>query len=267
MELPCSQRSDLSAESKHAEHPSLLFRCNHQEKDGKPCEQPLDKGWVTACSHLFCNEHARRWFASHDSCPVCGTNPVKLVRMDLSRASLRRRGKSCLVGMSPPEVLRALEVSLSFWTDQQLLRFQQEGQRRAQEVECLACIERTGKARLMEAEELCNELEKKNDCMENKLAETLREVSELNDELSRISEPAHQASRVGQLQPERATTDQNQSELGFDNPMPVRQCRFREIEIGTARPRINSPGGSPPRRLHIPRLLGTASKRQRLGKL
>ncbi|CAE7633873.1 CCNB1IP1 [Symbiodinium necroappetens] len=193
MELPCSQRSDLSAEAKHAEHPSLLFRCNHQEKDGKPCEQPLDKGWVTACSHLFCNEHAHRWFASHDSCPVCRTNPVKLVRMDLSRASLRRRGKSCLVGMSPPEVLRALEVSLSFWTDQQLLRFQQEGQHRAQEVGRLACIERTGKARLMEAEDLCNELEKKNDCMENKLAETLREVSELNDELSRISETAHQA--------------------------------------------------------------------------
>ena len=33
MELPCSQRSDLSAEGKHSEHPSLLFRCNHQEKD------------------------------------------------------------------------------------------------------------------------------------------------------------------------------------------------------------------------------------------
>ncbi|CAE7314233.1 CCNB1IP1, partial [Symbiodinium sp. CCMP2592] len=230
MELPCSQGSDLSAEGKHSEHPSLLFRCNFQEKDGKPCEQPLDKGWVTACSHLFCNEHAHRWFASHDSCPVCGTNPVKLVRMDLSRASLRRRGTSCLVGMSPPEVLRALEVSLSFWTDQQLLRFQQEGRRRAQEVGRLACIERTGKARLMEAEELCNELEKKHGCMENKLAETLREVSELNDELSRISESVHQASRGG-LHPERAATAQSQNETGFDHP-PVRQSQFHEIATG-----------------------------------
>ena len=26
-------------------------------QDSKPCEQPLDKGWVTACSHLFCNEN------------------------------------------------------------------------------------------------------------------------------------------------------------------------------------------------------------------
>lgn len=186
--------------------------------------------------------------------------------MDLSRTSLRRRGTSCLVGMSPPEVLRALEVSLSFWTDQQVLRFQQEGQRRAQEVGRLACIERTGKARLMEAEELCNELEKKNDHMENKLAETLREVSELNDELSRISETVHQASRVG---PHRSTTAQSQSETGFDfdHLPPVRQSHLREIATGTSRPHINSPGGSPPRRLHIPRLLGTASKRQRLGKL
>jgi len=178
MDLPSSQQSRGSTDEVH---PCLEFRCNYKDKDGKTCAQPLDEGWVTACSHLFCTEHARMWFAAHDSCPVCHTEPVKLVRVDLSKSTLTKRGRSCLIGMHPLDVLRALQISLSFWTDQKIFHSERERQFQENQQQHVLTMERVGMARLKEAEDTCNDLERKNARIENKLRQVLREVSSLRD--------------------------------------------------------------------------------------
>eukprot|EP00439_Symbiodinium_sp_Y106_P065268 s2353_g10.t1 len=186
------------------------------------------------------SQHAHRWFASHDTCPVCRapgfceTLPPQSVKegrqwlggtLQLRAETLRphqsgeagSHGSVSHLPATSGDELPGGHVSAGGTPSPRGLAF---------------LLDRpAGKARLMEAEELCNELEKKNDHMENKLAETLREVSELNDELSRISETVHQASRVG---PHRSTTAQSQSETGFDfdHLPPVRQSHLREIATG-----------------------------------
>ena len=73
-------------------------------------------------------------------------------------------------------------------------------------------------------------------------------------------------SRLAGHEPKTENPLQSERFMGFDHNSPLAASQLPGISI-RSRPRIGLLSGSPPHRLHVPRLLGTASKRQRLGKL
>mmetsp|Transcript_97387 Transcript_97387/g.270899 ORF Transcript_97387/g.270899 Transcript_97387/m.270899 type:complete len:299 (+) Transcript_97387:114-1010(+) len=167
-------------------HELLVFHCNFATKDGDPCSHPLKEGWITACSHLLCYDHAKEWFQNHDDCPICRSGKVKLVRMDLSQTSVKRRGRMSLIGMTPPEILEASETALSFWVDQKLFEFQRKGQRHCQLLGRQKSIEELIKTKLREAETTCNALEAEQRALQQQIDEKDKENRKISEEVQRL---------------------------------------------------------------------------------
>lgn len=173
-------------EAEPPRHELLCFHCNFATKDGEPCSRPIKEGWITACSHLLCYEHAKAWFQDHEDCPLCRAGKVKLVRMDLSEASARRRGRMQLIGMSPPEIMEASETALSFWVDQKVFEFQRSSRRQGQLLSHQKSVEELIKAKLREAEETCNALEAEQRALQQRIDERERENCRAGEELKRL---------------------------------------------------------------------------------
>eukprot|EP00930_Biecheleria_cincta_P076844 TRINITY_DN64066_c0_g1_i1.p1 TRINITY_DN64066_c0_g1~~TRINITY_DN64066_c0_g1_i1.p1 ORF type:complete len:271 (-),score=56.33 TRINITY_DN64066_c0_g1_i1:52-864(-) len=98
----------------------LAFHCNFMEHAGKPCARRTDSGYLTSCSHLFCDEHAKSWFASHVDCPLCKDGgAVRIVKVDFSRP--RRQVDLAMVGFSPEEILQAASEAFGLYSSQKML--------------------------------------------------------------------------------------------------------------------------------------------------
>lgn len=177
-------------------HDFLVFHCNHVSEDGSRCQQPLDEGWVTACSHVFCGSHAKAWFRNHDDCAVCRNGPVKLVRLDISRAGVRRRGRTALLGLNPPEIVRATEVALNFWLDQKLFELTTEGRRQADLKDRHKSLEEAVRTRLGEAESAARGLEAEHQRLKRRLNEASTEGRRLETELARLQKELREAESV-----------------------------------------------------------------------
>lgn len=166
-------------------HELLVFHCNFATK-GELCRHPLKEGWVTACSHLFCYEHAKEWFQSHNDCPVCRCGKINLIRMDLSQASVKRRGRMSLIGMTPPEIIQASETALNFWVDQKVFEFHMKGKRQNQLINQQKSIEEHIKTKLREAEATCNALEAEQQQLQQQIDEKEKENRKVSEELQRL---------------------------------------------------------------------------------
>eukprot|EP00930_Biecheleria_cincta_P047767 TRINITY_DN33183_c0_g1_i1.p1 TRINITY_DN33183_c0_g1~~TRINITY_DN33183_c0_g1_i1.p1 ORF type:complete len:356 (-),score=40.88 TRINITY_DN33183_c0_g1_i1:329-1312(-) len=172
-------------------HHFKSFHCNYCDpQDGTACKEKLEEGWLTACSHLFCHKHARSWFGNRDDCPICRVGPVKLVRMDMSEAALKHRGRHALTGMTPPEIIRAAETALTFWSDQRVFEFRREGERQHKDTIRLKSMEDKARERLQEAEAACNTLEADNSHLQQSLSNTNLEVEKLSRELEGLRQQA-----------------------------------------------------------------------------
>lgn len=170
-------------ESRHA---FLAFHCNFMTKDGEPCSRPLKEGWITACSHLLCYEHAKEWFQNHEDCPLCRSGKVKLVRMDLSQASGKRRDRLLLIGMTPPEILEATETAISFWLDQKVFEFQRNGRRQSQLLSHQKSVEELIKTKLREAETTCNALEEEQRDLQQRIDTKEKENCKMSQDVQRL---------------------------------------------------------------------------------
>mmetsp|Transcript_93716 Transcript_93716/g.146261 ORF Transcript_93716/g.146261 Transcript_93716/m.146261 type:complete len:323 (+) Transcript_93716:49-1017(+) len=163
------------------------YRCNFRMPGGGCCKAPLNgEFWVTACSHVFCFDHAKQWFTNNDSCPVCRKDSVKMMRLDLSKPESKKMRKLKLASMDPNDVVEACRKALHFWIDQKSFEIR-EAHKQRQEVEqrqrtqapscktrtCEAeCDEMRQQKRKLEAQ--LAEMEQRNDFAEKKL-KTLKE--------------------------------------------------------------------------------------------
>ncbi|XP_071846055.1 E3 ubiquitin-protein ligase CCNB1IP1-like isoform X2 [Apostichopus japonicus] len=89
--------------------------CNY-----KKCRKRISlHGWVTSCSHIFCDEDGTREFNKHLSCPACDTHlPGKfdIIRIDLSPTEQYK--SMVLAGQKPEVILEVCSRAISFWTYQ-----------------------------------------------------------------------------------------------------------------------------------------------------
>lgn len=199
----------------------MSFSCNHTSaEDGISCQKILDEGWITACSHLFCLEHARAWFGNRDDCPICRGGPVKVVRMDLSRTSVRRRGRTALIGMAPPDILRATEIALNFWTDQKVFDFQREGRRQVDETQQLQSSEARARASLAEAEAACDGLAAESARLRRQIGDAGNEIQELGDQCERLRHAYAQVEAETSRTISQKHNLQSQASKSQWNPVP-----------------------------------------------
>ncbi|CAM1301193.1 CCNB1IP1 (predicted) [Pycnogonum litorale] len=86
----------------------------------KRCRRKLSgMAWVTACSHIFCNEDGEREFSKQFTCPACRTSlpgENEILRVDLSPSEQYK--SMILAGQKPDVILEICTRALSFWTYQ-----------------------------------------------------------------------------------------------------------------------------------------------------
>lgn len=162
----------------------LGFHCNFQGADGKCCGTALtERGWITACSHLFCDSHAREWFVSHEDCPICRGPPVKLVNADFSD---HKRKRTMLVGLTPLEAMQAVDISLSFWIGQKELEFNRTRDHTKQMSEHLKKVESGIKESLASLETTCNALESERRHLQKQVKDSEAEQKQTENELKAL---------------------------------------------------------------------------------
>mmetsp|Transcript_70323 Transcript_70323/g.139412 ORF Transcript_70323/g.139412 Transcript_70323/m.139412 type:complete len:297 (-) Transcript_70323:146-1036(-) len=168
-------------------HPLLVFHCNFPTKGKEQlCNRPLEDAWVTACSHIFCYSHAKEWFQTNNDCPVCRSGRVNVLRVNLSQASVTRRGRMALLGMTPTEVMQATQTALSFWVDQKVYEFVAMGHRQKQLADQQKAAEEHIKSKLQEAEDQCNAMEAEQQQINKKIDVAEKEKLKVSEELERL---------------------------------------------------------------------------------
>ncbi len=140
----------------------------------KNCNKCLESGyaWVTACSHIFCNEDGEKIFQNTLTCPICLKeldSKTELVRMQLKPTEQYRNMILC--GLRPELIMDISTKGLSFWFSQ--LKQQNDFMRHIIEKE------REKRLNLENSESDTHFLVKK---LQNKLDESKKE----NDYLKRI---------------------------------------------------------------------------------
>ncbi|XP_073509871.1 E3 ubiquitin-protein ligase CCNB1IP1 [Phyllobates terribilis] len=93
-----------------------LLLCNFPK-----CRMKLsNRVWVTACSHIFCDQHGSGEFSrSPTVCPVCTTalsSKLDVLRTELNPAEEHKA--IMLAGLRPEVVLDICSLALAFWTYQ-----------------------------------------------------------------------------------------------------------------------------------------------------
>jgi len=76
--------------------------------------------WVTACSHVFCDQHGSEQFSRTPSvCPTCSTmlsGKLDVLRTELAPSEQYKA--MILIGLQPETVLEICHKALVFWTYQ-----------------------------------------------------------------------------------------------------------------------------------------------------
>jgi len=165
----------------------LALHCNFPCEGGKPCGKELEEAWATSCSHLFCSEHMKEWFATDERCPICldKQGKVKMLRVTTSK-DRSARVHSLLVGLSPPEIQIAASSAMRFWLEQKCMEYQQE---RKSEQELMALSKRlttNGRERLTEADALKQSLEASSEALRRQLREAKQKNARDREELNKV---------------------------------------------------------------------------------
>lgn len=104
-----------------------VLKCNWASKDGD-CKNATDaQCWITSCQHVLCDEHARLAFANGDSCPICGYDGAKVMRV--SREGRDQARKGLLPGLTPSEIMDSAARNIEFWVRQKALECEQRHER------------------------------------------------------------------------------------------------------------------------------------------
>ncbi|XP_066458048.1 E3 ubiquitin-protein ligase CCNB1IP1 [Eleutherodactylus coqui] len=93
-----------------------LLKCNFPKCRGKLS----GRAWITACSHIFCDQHGSGEFSrSPTVCPACNStlsSKLDIVRTELSPSEEHKA--MMLAGLRPEIVLDICSRALAFWTYQ-----------------------------------------------------------------------------------------------------------------------------------------------------
>lgn len=104
-----------------------VLKCNWACKDGD-CKNATDAlCWITTCQHVLCDEHARLAFANGDTCPICGYEGAKVMRV--SREGRDQARKGLLPGLTPSEIMDSAARNIEFWVRQKALECEQRHER------------------------------------------------------------------------------------------------------------------------------------------
>jgi len=176
------------------------FHCNFPG-----CMRRTEVAYVTSCSHIFCEQHAKQVFKGRDTCPCCPeqSRRVDVISLDLSRKNVVRKGRMCLVGMNPTEIQQACETAMCFWMTQKSYEHAAAEQRQATKTEKLASTEKSVKIQMSTLEGDTEELKAQQQHIQKSIDETRkasgdiierkqrlkRELAETEDKYARLAKP------------------------------------------------------------------------------
>lgn len=164
----------------------LALHCNFVLLNGRPCACRIDVGWLTNCSHLFCAEHAKEWFASNVDCPVChGSGAVRVLKVDFNRPSKERN--LAMMGFLPSQVFQAASEAFGFWAQQKMLEhdWQAEVSKKSQVRE--ARLRGTYQERAREVSKVIEALTQKKTKLKQQLREMLAHGEQLKEQAAEVS--------------------------------------------------------------------------------
>lgn len=164
-------------------HNFLVFHCNFTAEDGALCGKQVDQGWITACCHIFCQEHSEEWFKNRDDCPLCQDGHVRLVRMDVSRTASRRRSRTALIGLTPPDFFQAMEVAFNFWVDQKLFEYNHLVRRTTGLAERRKAIETKIQSKLQSLDDNCVHVQAEQQTLERSIEDVARAVKKMREQI------------------------------------------------------------------------------------
>lgn len=197
------------------------LRCNFSDDRCKQCKENIKEAWVTNCSHVFCFRHAKEWFSNKETCPVCRNGHVKVVRFDLGA---KKRERNAVLGMTPPELIQAAESALSFWVRQKVFQSHTADARNTGLDEHYKKTEETVKARLKEAESVCNKSENGNQQLQRMLKAAVDQNSKASEEVAGLERQLEEAeSKFSNLQKAVSKNNEVFSDRVVNDPAPQMQ--------------------------------------------
>jgi len=170
------------------EHDAFLaLRCNFPLEDGKvACGKMPGEAWITSCSHFFCPEHASKWFAGDDRCPICldaGGKP-RMAKVCTSKAKSGKQ--TVLVGLSPQDIQTAVSTGMGFWVRQK----EGEYNRTVEDLGNLqarhAQVVQRGRKRLAEAEQIGQQMSAASQDLRHRLQEAEQKREERQETIETI---------------------------------------------------------------------------------
>lgn len=177
-----------SADSRSQPHMEFLqYHCNFIMPNKECCGKTVGTGWITACSHLFCQEHAKEWFTTNNECPICRAGAVKLVHLSFSRGSHDRKTRTTMVGMLPTEIILATEVGLQFWLDQKVHEYQARQEQQIQLQQKQKGMEDHIRRELEVSEKTCEKMEDEHQQILHQIRTIDESVSKAENELKDVS--------------------------------------------------------------------------------
>jgi E3 ubiquitin-protein ligase CCNP1IP1 len=83
-----------------------------------------ENAFITSCSHIFCENDARKIYTKDRSCPLCDTSITS--RSSITGVELIADDSKVLqlCGLSPKEILEICSKSISFWSFQKQLEME-----------------------------------------------------------------------------------------------------------------------------------------------
>jgi len=185
------------------------LHCNFCQPDGSACDKSLDQtAVICACAHVFCQEHAEEWFPNNSDCPLCRDGPVKLVKTDCSKAAMRKKLRTALLGMAPMELMEAFFHSLGFWVDQKAIDTETMQQNIAALKERNNDYDVKLTKQLKDMDMSCQQLEEEQQEMEKELEEVLKAGRRLDEQLQRCRrECSEMEDKYSSLQRQLAIDD------------------------------------------------------------
>lgn len=212
----------------------LAFHCNFVGQNGRPCACRTDSGYLTSCSHLFCDEHAKSWFASHVDCPLCKDGcAVRIVKVDFSRP--RRQVDLAMVGFSPEDILQAASKAFRLYSHQKMLEHDWQADAGHRLKACKHKLQQSVEHQLDRAKAAYEGLSQKNVQLKDDFRKAQFRRGRLQDELGKASR------RLGELNRNRSDQELPEKEA-WSEPKIAKpaHARRRPLDQEATKPTLMS---------------------------
>lgn len=157
------------------------------------CRKPLtDFAYVTACSHIFCDEDGTRSFNKSTICPACQTNlsnKFEIVRNNLQPSEQYK--SMILAGLKPDVICEITNRALAFWV------YQSHQEKTYQEYVATRAKERSAQQEKY-YEEMVSRITTELNLVKSQLSSAKNEVEETKKKYNDLSDKLMEKSRQHQ---------------------------------------------------------------------